>query len=150
MSRNKMSGAWTCSHTKTAPAFHRENRGGLIQRFDIRREKKGSSFELLLQFLYGSLSGSQTGDRNTERRAGHIVQTHVVAELDGGRVAAVLTADAQAQIRAGLAAVLGSHLNQRAYAILIQVSKRIALIDLIVVVVAQELEIGRASCRERV
>ena len=55
MSRNKMSGAWTFSHTKTAPAFHRENRGGLIQRFDIRREKKGSSFELLLQFLYGSL-----------------------------------------------------------------------------------------------
>ena len=48
-------------------------------------------------FLFkGGLCGGQTGDRDAERRAGHVVQADVVAELDGRRVAAVLAADAAA------------------------------------------------------
>ena len=86
-----------------------------------------------------SLRGSQTGDGHTEGRAGHVVQAHLVAELHAGGVAAVLAADAQAQVGTGGAAQLRGHLDQLAYALLVQVSERIALVDLVVVVVAQEL-----------
>ena len=54
-------------------------------------------------------------------------------------VAAVLAADAQAQVGTGGAAIGGSHLDQLAHADLIQVLERIALVDLVVVVSAQEL-----------
>ena len=43
-----------------------------------------------------------------------------MAELDGGRVAAMLAADAQLDVGAGLAAAFGSHLDQLANAVLIQ------------------------------
>ena len=62
-----------------------------------------------------------------------------MAELDRRGVAAVLAADAQAQVGTGGAAVGGSHLDQLAHADLIQVLERIALVDLVVVVSAQEL-----------
>ena len=62
-----------------------------------------------------------------------------MAELDARGVAAVLAADAQAQVGAGLAAVVCSHLDQLADADLIQVLERIALVDLVLVVSAQEL-----------
>jgi len=62
-----------------------------------------------------------------------------VAELDARGVAAVLAADAQAQVGAGLAAVVCSHLDQLADADLIQVLERIALVDLVLVVSTQEL-----------
>ena len=42
-----------------------------------------------------SLSSSQACDRHAEGRAAHVVEAHVVAELDGGRIAAVLAADTQ-------------------------------------------------------
>ena len=71
--------------------------------------------------LDSSLSGSQTCDRHTEGRAADVVQTDIVAELHARGVAAMLAADTQTQIGTGFAAVVGSH-----------------------------LEIGRASCRERV
>ena len=49
----------------------------------------------LLPTFNGSLSGGQTSDGHTEGRAGHIVQAHLVAELHGAGIAAVLAADAQ-------------------------------------------------------
>ena len=51
----------------------------------------------------------------------------------------MLAADAQTQLGTGGAAQLGSHLDQLAYAVLVQMSEGIALVDLVVVVVAQEL-----------
>ena len=51
----------------------------------------------------------------------------------------MLAADAQTQIGTGLAAVVGSHLDQLANADLIQMLERIALVDLVLVVCAQEL-----------
>ena len=51
-----------------------------------------------------------------------------MAERDGRRIAAVLAADAQTQIGAGLAAIVGSHLDQLADADLIEVLERIALV----------------------
>ena len=94
---------------------------------------------LLSGIFDGSLSSSQTGDRHTEGRAADVVQTNVVAELHARGVAAVLAADAQTQIVAGLAAIMGSHLDQLADADLIQMLERIALVDLVLVVCAQEL-----------
>ena len=60
----------------------------------------------------GSLGGGEAGDGHTEGRAGHIVQTHLVAELHGGGIAAVLAADAQMQLGAGGAAHLAGHIHQ--------------------------------------
>ena len=62
-----------------------------------------------------------------------------MAELHGGGVTAVLAADTQVDVGAGLLAQLGGHGHQLAYAVLIQVGEGIGLIDLLVVVVAQEL-----------
>ena len=73
------------------------------------------------------LGGSQTGDRHAVGGAGHVVQANLVAELHGAGIAAVLAADAQTQIGTGLAAVVGSHLDQLANADLIQMLERIAL-----------------------
>ena len=54
-----------------------------------------------------------------------------MAELHARGIAAVLAADAQTQIGAGLAAIMGSHLDQLADADLIQMLERIALVDLV-------------------
>ena len=98
---------------------------------------------LLSGILDGSLGSSQTCDRHTEGRAADVVQTNIVAELDAGRIAAVLAADAQTQVGTGLTAVMCSHLDQLADADLVQMLERIALVDLVLVVCAQEL--GSAS-----
>ncbi len=47
----------------------------------------------LLAFLNSSLCSGKACDRNAEGRAGNVVQADLVAELNGNRVAAVLTAD---------------------------------------------------------
>ena len=62
-----------------------------------------------------------------------------MAELHGGGVAALLAADAQLDVRAGLAAQLAGHLHQTAHAHLIQLGEGIGLVDLPVVVAGQEL-----------
>ena len=60
-------------------------------------------------------------------RAGNIVQAYTVAELHAGGVAAVLAADAQAQVGTGLAAQLHAHhLDELANALLVQMGKGIA------------------------
>ena len=62
-----------------------------------------------------------------------------MAELDRGRVAAVLAADAQMNVGACLTAKLDSRFNQFADALLIEVCKRIGFIDLVLVIVVKEL-----------
>jgi len=62
-----------------------------------------------------------------------------VEELHGGGVAAYLAADAQVDVGAGLAAQLGGHVHQLANALLVQTGEGILLVDLLVVVGAQEL-----------
>ena len=69
-----------------------------------------------------------------------------MAELHARGIAAVLAADAQTQIGAGLAAIMGSHLDQLADADLIQMLERIALVDLVLVVCAQELVSASHLC----
>ena len=71
------------------------NPKGLCDRIDISCFAYAVCVNFLLAlFADGSLGGSQTGDGDTEGRAGNIVQTNPVAELHAHRVAAVLTADA--------------------------------------------------------
>ena len=93
----------------------------------------------LARVLDSGLSSSQTGDGHTEGRAGHVVQANTVAELDGGGIAAVLTADTQLQVGASAAAQLSGHLDQLTNTVLVQAGEGIALIDLAGVVGIQEL-----------
>ena len=85
------------------------------------------------------LSGRKTCDRHTERRAGNIGETDVVAELDGGRIAAVLAADTAAHARTGRSAQLDRHLHQLADADGVQTSEGIGLVDLVRIVCRKEL-----------
>ena len=72
---------------------------------------------LLAGVLDGGLGGGQAGDGHAVGGAGDVVQAHVVAELHAGGVAAVLAADAQAQLGTGLTAQLRGHLDQLADAL---------------------------------
>ena len=97
------------------------------------------SISYIVLFLYCSLCRCQTCDRHAERRAGNVIQANIVAELDGSRVAAVLAADTKLDVRAGGLTELASHLNELAYANLVELCERIVLVDLLVVVRAEEL-----------
>ena len=89
--------------------------------------------------FYSCLGSRQTGDGHAEGGAGHIVQPGAVAELHAGGIAAVLAADAQVQIGIRAPAQLRRHLHQTAHAGLVQLGKRVVLIDLPVIVGVQEL-----------
>ena len=90
-------------------------------------------------FLQSGLRGSQTRDRHTEGRAGHVIKTDVMAELHRARITAVLATDAKLDVRTGFAAQLSRQLNQLAHALLIESRKGIRLVDLRVIVGVQEL-----------
>ena len=79
-------------HPLKSPWFRRTT--GL----SINPNKKG------LFLFQSSLGCGQTGGRDAVGRATHISQAQRVAELDGSGVAAVFTADAQLDVRAGGAA----------------------------------------------
>ena len=93
---------------------------------------------LIPRILDRGLGGGEACDRHPEGGAGHIGEPHVVAELHGRGIAALLTADAQLDIGTGLAAQLTGHLDQTAHAHLIQAGEGIGLIDLPVIVAGQE------------
>ena len=62
-----------------------------------------------------------------------------MAELNGGRIAAVFAADAEVDVRASLTAQFGSHLHELAHANLIKLGERIVLVNLLVIICAKEL-----------
>ena len=80
----------------------------------------------------------QTRDRDAVRRAGNIVQTDVVAELDGRRIAAVLAADTEVHGRTGRFTHLDRHIHQFAYADRVEAGERVGFVDLVLVVRGQE------------
>ena len=57
------------------------------------------------------LGGGESGDGDSERRAGDVVQSGAVAEVNAVGVAAVFAADADLQFFSGLSAELGPHLD---------------------------------------
>ena len=62
-----------------------------------------------------------------------------MAELNRAGIAAVLAADTEVQLGTRLAAKLCSHGNELADADLVEACERVALVDLLVVVRAEEL-----------
>ena len=62
-----------------------------------------------------------------------------MAELDGCRVTAVLSADSEFDVGTGLLSEFDSGLHKTAYTDLIEVRERIELIDVLAVVVIEEL-----------
>ena len=75
------------------------------------------------------LGRRQPGDRRAVGRAGDVIQPHRVAEGDRGRVAAVLAADAELQIRTGPPSTLDGDMYHLAHSIGVQRNERIVLED---------------------
>src|SRR3984957_6034149 len=88
-------------------------------------------------------------DRHAERRAGNVVEPDLVAERDRSRVAAVLAADAELELRAYLAAALGRDPHQFADAIAIDRDERIDRQDALAGVDAEEARRIVAADAER-
>ena len=86
-----------------------------------------------------SLCSSQSRDRYAERRAGYVGQAHSVAELNRGRVAAVLAADSAVEVFSYALTELNSHFHKLAYAYLVELGKRIVLEYLRIIVSVKEL-----------
>mmetsp|Transcript_14325 Transcript_14325/g.35473 ORF Transcript_14325/g.35473 Transcript_14325/m.35473 type:complete len:206 (+) Transcript_14325:521-1138(+) len=99
----------------------------------------GSSSDLGLDSCLGS---GQARDGHAQGRAGHIVQAHLVEELDGLRVAAVLAADAQLEVGARGAAALRRDLDELAHAGLVQGLEGVAGQQAVLGVEGQELGLG--------
>ena len=105
------------------PSVSAKNRPGFLLRKPGRSYTLFALSQALTRLLAGvldcSLGSSQTCNGHTEGRAADVVQTNIVAELNARGVAAVLAADAQAQIGTGLTAIVSGHLDQLAHADLI-------------------------------
>jgi len=80
----------------------------------------------------------KTCNRHAERGAGNIVEADCVAELDRGRVAAVLTADTAVHSRTDFFTQLNRHLHQSADALLVKLCKRVVFVNLGIIVRIQE------------
>jgi len=81
----------------------------------------------------------QSGDRHPIRRTGDIVETDLVAEDDAGRLAAMLAADTEFDLRSGLASFVAAHLDQLADAGLVDGDERVIGEDVLVDIKWQEL-----------
>src|SRR6478672_3140713 len=78
------------------------------------RQPVSLSARVALTRLDRSPSRLQARDGNPERRAGDVVQTHLVEEVHRVRITAVLTADTELQLGTSAATFLGSDSNQLA------------------------------------
>src|ERR1019366_361755 len=75
------------------------------------------------------LRRGQPRDRHAVGRAGDVIQSDLVAERDGGGIAAMLAANADLETRAGLASARNADLHQLADAVAIDRDERIDLQD---------------------
>src|SRR5205814_10548733 len=73
----------------------------------------------------GRMSGGQPRQGHPERRARHVVEADLVAEVDRGRVAAVLAADPELERLPGGAAPLAGPADQLADARLVEGLERV-------------------------
>src|SRR5881396_2545612 len=80
-------------------------------------------------FFERRLRCGETGDRHTERRAGHIVHAHVVTELHRRRLAAVLPADADLELGPRSPAEPDRQLDELADALLVEHLEWVVLQD---------------------
>ena len=89
--------------------------------------------------LDSSLSSSKTSDRYTEGRAGYVVKSNAVAELNGRGISAVLTADTNVEVLVNRTSKGNCHVHKLTNTGGIELSEGIVLEDLGVVVSVQEL-----------
>src|SRR6266496_52687 len=88
------------------------------------------SSALYFQLVAGrSLRRRQTRRQHAEWRTGNVVKSHFVAELHRRRFSAMLAANPNFQVRAGLAPAFSSDLHQLSNAFLIERVERILLDD---------------------
>src|SRR6266850_8294813 len=85
------------------------------------------------------LRRAQPRDWNHERRTGHVRHAHLVTELHRRGLAAVLTADADLEVRARAAPALDADADELAHALLVEHSKRIVRQQALLQIVRQEL-----------
>src|SRR5688572_8513487 len=106
----------------------------------MSRESEAESIVLCLHAPAADegLGGGEAGDGNTEGRAGHIVEAHLLAEGDGGGIAAMLAANAELQLGTALAPALGGDPHELAHAFDIERNKRVNREDAAGGVFAQE------------
>src|SRR5215469_1797306 len=88
------------------------------------------------------LGGGQAGHRDAVGAAGHVVQAEFVARVDRVRVAAVLAANADLEVRPGGAALADRPVHQTAHALAVDGLERVDLEDLLLQVPDDELALG--------
>src|SRR6185369_2914881 len=86
----------------------------------------------------GRLRRRQFGNRHAVGRAGDVAQPDLGAEMNRGRIAAVLAADAEFHVGAGLAAALAGDLYQFADAIGIEADEGVLLDDALALIGLEE------------
>ena len=84
------------------------------------------------------LGGRKTCDRHPVGGTAYVVKARLVAELNRGRVAAVLATDADLEFRPRFAALGHTHLNELAHALLVQGLEGILLDDIVLGIVINE------------
>jgi hypothetical protein len=97
----------------------------------IRSAKAFTNFELVVEWQHHrpagnsdrGLGGGEAGDGHAVRRAAHVVEAELVAELHRVRIAAVFAADAELDVGAGAAALGHGDLHELADAGLVEVAK---------------------------
>src|SRR5438105_11895357 len=92
-----------------------------------------------LRFADGGLTRREARRLHPERRAGHVIEPDLMAELNARRVAAVLAADAEVQSVVGGLALLDRDLHQASHAWLVHGDERIGRNELALLVHPQEL-----------
>src|SRR6478609_6215896 len=85
-----------------------------------------------------SLRSGQTGDWDAIWRRAHVIHSGLLKEMNGCRVAAVFTADADLQILARQTAALDANRDDRAHAVDVDRRERILVENLLVLVDLQE------------
>src|SRR4051794_12940206 len=88
------------------------------------------------------LRGGQPRDRHAEWRARDVVQPRLLAEGDGLRVPAVLTADPQLDVRPGASREPRGHLDQAADALTVERLERVSLEHSLLEVGREERALG--------
>src|SRR5213594_1395054 len=81
----------------------------------------------------------QSRDRHTVRRTAHIVESHLITKLDRWRIAAVLAADSDFELRTGGPALLHAGPHKRPNTFTIQFLERVGLEDSLRHVVGDDL-----------
>src|SRR5690349_22467108 len=84
---------------------------------------------VLFALADGGLGGGQAGDRHAVGRAADVIQADALAELDRGRVAAMLAADAELDIRPLGPAALGGQPYKITNAVLVETDEGVLLED---------------------